>query len=553
MRLIERRTGLLFAVFLSLLLLGGVKAFWLGVVRAGTLQHAATTQQTADIQVPARRGAITDVHGTELAVSQPAMTIAATPYLVKQPTLVAPRLAGLLGKPEDEILRQLARRDTGFAYVARHVPAARARRVQDLNIAGLEFIPEYTRVYPRDWMASQLLGSVGTDDQGLSGLEYSLDSRLGGTDGERRLVKDALGQAIVMRDVKPTEPGANVKLTIDANIQDKAEEVLAQVGAEWKPKGATAIVMDPRDGSLLALANWPRVNANAPGAAPDYAREDRAIGATYEPGSTFKAVTVAGALEEGKVTPTTKFDLPPTIHVADREIGEAEPRGYETLTTSDILAQSSNVGAITIGLGLGADHFDRWVRRFGFGKPTGIDLPGEEQGIVLPRSQYSGSSMGNLPIGQGIAVTPMQMATAYSAIANGGVLRAPHIVDAIGSQPAKRPPGHRIISAATASSLRRMLEGVLGPGGTASGAKIPGYVLAGKTGTAEKADPITGGYSKSRYVSSFVGFAPAAQPKLLVAVMVDEPQGQIYGGLVAGPAFRDITSFALNYLRIPPK
>ena len=193
------------------------------------------------------------------------------------------------------------------------------------------------------------------------------------------------------------------------------------------------------------------------------------------------------------------------------------------------------------------------MRRFGFGQPTGIDLPGEEQGIVLPLERYSGSSMGNLPIGQGIAVTPMQMATAYASIANGGVLRPAHIVESVGGRPAKKPQGHRVIQATTAASLRRMLEGVLGPGGTASGAAIPGYVLAGKTGTAEKPDPVTGGYSKSKYVSSFVGFAPAKTPKLLVAVVVDEPQGEIYGGLVAGPAFREITSFALNYLKIPPK
>jgi cell division protein FtsI/penicillin-binding protein 2 len=551
-KLIERRIGLLFAVFLSLLLLGAGKAAWLGVVKAGSLKHAASTQQTADLVVPARRGAIIDRNGTELAVSQPAMTIAATPYLIKKPTELAARLAGLLDKPEDEILRQLARRDTGFAYIARHVPAGRARQVQKLKVEGLEFIPEFSRVYPREWMASQLLGSVGTDNQGLSGLEYSQDRFLRGADGERRLVKDALGQAIEMKETKATEPGQDLKLTIDANIQDKAEEVLAQVGEEWKPKGATAIVMDPRDGSLLALANWPQVNANQPGDAPDYARQDRAIGATYEPGSTFKAFTVAGALEEKEVTPDASFNLAPSIKVADREIGESHARGYATLTTRQILEQSSNVGAITIGLRLGSRDFDKWVRRFGFGQPTGIDLPGEEQGIVLPLDRYSGSSMGNLPIGQGIAVTPMQMATAYSAIANGGVLRPAHVLTSVGGRPARKPKGHRVISEATASSLRQMLEGVLGPGGTASGAAIPGYVLAGKTGTANKPDPVTGGYSESKYVSSFVGFAPAKTPKLLVAVMVDEPQGEIYGGLVAGPAFRDITSFSLNYLKIPP-
>jgi cell division protein FtsI (penicillin-binding protein 3)/stage V sporulation protein D (sporulation-specific penicillin-binding protein) len=223
-----------------------------------------------------------------------------------------------------------------------------------------------------------------------------------------------------------------------------------------------------------------------------------------------------------------------------------------TLTTEDILAQSSNVGAVTIGLKLGAKRFDEWVRRFGFGKPTGTDLPGEEAGIVLPLAKYSGASMGNLPIGQGLAVTPMQMAVAYSAIANGGVLRPAHIVEAVNGKPARPHTGRRIIQASTAASLRRMLEGVLGPGGTATGAAIKGYELAGKTGTAQKPDPVTGGYSATKYVSSFVGFAPAKTPKLLVTVMVDEPKGEIYGGLVAGPAFKRITSFALSYLKIPP-
>jgi len=551
-RLIERRIGFLFAVFLALLLIGGAKAAWLGVVKAGTLKQAAATQQKADITVPARRGAIMDRDGIELAVSQPAVTIAATPYLVKDAAAVASKVAPLVGRREEDLIKALARRDTGFVYLARRIPPRKARRVQRMKIEGLEFIPEFKRMYPRDWMAAQLLGVTGTDNQGLSGLEYSLDNHLHGQDGERKLTKDALGDTIDLREDKRTVAGSDVRLTLDAAVQDRAEEVLAEVGQEYKPKGATAIVMDPRDGGILALANWPQVDANSPGDAPDYARQNRAIGATYEPGSTFKAFTVAGALEQGEVTPDTSFDLPPTIKVADREIGESHPVGYRTLTTAGILKESSNVGAIMIGQRLGADDFDKWVRRFGFGKPTGIDLPGEEQGIVLPVSQYSGASMGNLPIGQGIAVTPMQMATAYAALANGGVLRPPHIVEDVDGKAAGKPRGRRIVSEATAASLRRMLEGVFGPGGTASGAGIEGYVMAGKTGTAEKPDE-NGGYSKTKFVSSFVGFAPARRPKLLVAVMVDEPQGDIYGGTVAAPAFREITSFALQYLRIAPR
>ncbi len=552
MRLIERRIGLLFAVFLALLALAGVRAGWLGVVRADALRKVAATQQEAKVTVPAERGAITDRNGIELAVSQPATTVAATPYLVKDPAKVAAKLARPLRTPEAELLKQLTRRDTGFAYLAHRVPAIRARRVEGMKIAGLEFIPEHLRTYPRDFLASQLLGGVGSEGTGLSGLEYSLDPLLRGRDGERRLVKDALGEAIELRETRREKPGSQVTLTIDEAIQDKAEEVLADVGQTWQPHAATAIVMDPRTGALLALANWPRVDANNPGHAPDFARQDRAVGATYEPGSTFKPFTVAGALEDHKVTPDTKFNLPPTIRLYDREIGESHPRGPVTLSTREILAQSSNVGAVTIGLKLGAKRFDYWVRRFGFGKPTGTDLPGEEGGIVLPLAKYSGASMGNLPIGQGLAVTPMQMAVAYSAIANGGVLRAAHIVQRVNGRPLPPHRGRRVIAASTAASLRQMLEGVLGPGGTATGAAIKGYQLAGKTGTAQKPDPVTGGYSATKYVGSFVGFAPARRPKLLVAVMVDEPKGEIYGGLVAGPAFKRITSFALSYLKIPP-
>jgi cell division protein FtsI (penicillin-binding protein 3) len=551
-RLIERRIGLLFAVFLGMLALAGVRAGWLGVVRADALRQAAATQQTARVPVPARRGAITDRNGIELAVSQPATTVAATPYLIKNPVRIAAKLAKPLGVPEDTLLRQLSRRDTGFAYLARRVPAIRARRVERMKIEGLEFIPEARRTYPRDFLASQLLGSVGAEGTGLSGLEYSLNGLLKGKDGERRLVKDALGEAIELRETRRTHAGSQVTLTVDEAIQDKAEEVLAEIGESWRPRGATAIVMDPRDGALLALANWPRVDANNPGHAPDFARQNRAVGATYEPGSTFKAFTVAGALEEKEVTPETRFDLPPTIRLYDREIGESHPRGAVTLNTREILEQSSNVGAIKIGLGLGAKRFDQWVRRFGFGKPTGTDLPGEEAGIVLPLAKYSGASMGNLPIGQGLAVTPMQMAVAYSAIANGGVLRPAHIVEKVNGRASPPHKGRRIMSEANAASVRKMLEGVLGPGGTASGAAIKGYELAGKTGTAQKPDPITGGYSPDKYVASFVGFAPARHPKLLVTVMVDEPKGEIYGGLIAAPAFKEITSFALNYLRIPP-
>jgi cell division protein FtsI (penicillin-binding protein 3) len=551
--LIHRRIGLLFAAFLGLLAFAGLKATWLGTVKASSLKRAATTQQVEQIKVPARRGSIVDRRGIELAVSEPASDVAATPYLVKDAPRAARLLAPLLDADPDELLRKLARRDTGFVYLARQLPASRAAEISKLKLPGLQLIPTSRRTYPRGWLAAQVLGSVGIDGKGLSGLEYGRDSVLHGRDGTRRMTKDALQQPIAVQDTVPAEEGKSLRLTIDAAIQSRVETVLGDVGQRYRPKGATAIVMDPRDGRILALANWPRVDANDPGAAPDYARQNRAVGFNYEPGSTFKPFTVAGALQDDVVQPDTKFELGDTIQVADRTIhnNEDEPGGM--FTTEQILAQSNNVGTVTIGLKLGKKRFARWVDEFGFGKPTGVDLPGEERGQVLPLAKYSGSSMGNLPIGQGISVTPMQMASEYAAIANGGTLRPPRVVGAVGGVPTPTPDGRRIMSKRTAADLRDMLRGVFLPGGTASEVSIPGYELAGKTGTANKVDRSTGLYSTSQYVASFVGFAPAGHPKLLCAVMVDEPQGgSIYGGVIAAPAFGQIMAFALPYLRIPP-
>ena len=553
MGLVQRRIGILFAVFLGLLAIAALRAAWLGTVRGDTLKKAAVTQQDLTVTVPSRRGLITDRRGVELAVTEPAQDVSVTPYIVKNPVKVAEKIAPLLQKPESEVLKQLSRRDTGFVYLARRLPSRRAHRIERMNFPGLAFTPATRRIYPRAWQASQVLGTVGVDGKGLSGLEYSYDKFLRGSDGRRHIVRDALGDAISVRDTQPAEPGKGLTLSLDAAIQDKVEEALAKVGAKFRPKGATALVMDPRSGALLALANWPRVDANDLGGAPDYARQDRAVAFNYEPGSTFKAITVAGALENGDVAPKTSFDLPPQIQVADRTIRESHPRGYETMTTGEILAKSSNVGAIKIGQKMGARSFDRWVRRFGFGKPSGIDLPGEESGQVLPLDKYSGSSMGNLPIGQGVSVTPVQMASAYAAIANGGILRPARMVEAVGGRRVGAPKGKRVISEQTSDQLREMLKGVLAPGGTAAEARVPGYSLAGKTGTANKVDEQTGEYSKARYIASFVGFAPADDPRLLVTVMVDEPSGAIYGGEVAAPAFQEITQFALTYLKIPPE
>jgi len=539
-------------MFFVLLALAAGRTMYLGVLRGPTLRKAATSEQLSYETVSAPRGTITDRNGVDLAVSEPAQEVSADPYLIGDPLQAARRLAPLLGQSQASVLSELSKR-TGFVYLARALPASKAQAVLALKIAGVTGTPVMRRVYPRGTLAAQVLGEVGTEGRGLSGLEYSANALLSGRAGERRVVSDAIGQPVSITETHRELPGKSLALTLDANIQQRAEDVLGAVARVFQPKDATAIVMDPRSGAILALANWPQVDAEDPGASPPEAMEDRAVGFDYEPGSTFKVVAVSGALEAGLITPNTPFNIPDQIQVAERTIHDDTEHPEETLTTSQILARSSNVGAIKIGALEGAQRFNDWVHRLGFGKATGVDLPGEEQGVTLALSQYSGSSMGNLPIGQGELVTPMQMATAYAAIANGGILRPAHIVRAIGGRVQPLPAGRRVLSPGTAAELRHMLEGVLGPEGTASEVSIPGYELAGKTGTASKVDPETGEYSHSKYVASFIGFAPAQDPKLLCAVVVDEPQsGSIYGGTVAAPAFGQIMSFALPYLGIPP-
>jgi cell division protein FtsI/penicillin-binding protein 2 len=554
MAVVQRRVGLLFGLFFVLLLLAGARALYLGGPHSGALRRAARTQQLTTELVPAERGTIADRNGVALAISEPAQELSADPYLIKQPLAISQRLAPLLGLTQTQVLAKLSEH-SGFVYLSHALPYNAARQVLALKIAGVQGTPVMRRVYPRGTLAAQVLGIVGVEHEGagLMGLEYSRNKLLSGHAGQRSVVSDAIGQPISIAETRHEQAGNSISLTLDANIQQRAEDVLSAVGKLFQPKDSTAIVMDPRTGAILAMANWPQVDANHPGASATSALQNRAVSFDYEPGSTFKAFTVSGALQEGLITPSTSFEIPNKIQVADRTIHDDTEHPGESLTTSQILAQSSNVGAIKIGLLEHADKFDAWVHRFGFGAPSGLDLPGDERGATLPLSRYSGSSMGNLPIGQGELVTPIQMATAYSAIANGGILRAPHIVGRVGGRAAPLPAGRRVISPLTASELRNMLKGVLAVGGTASQVSIHGYQLAGKTGTASKIDPRTGEYSKSAYVASFVGFAPASDPKLLCAVIIDEPQSRsIYGGVVAAPAFGQIMEFALPYLGIPP-
>ncbi len=550
MRLIERRVGLLFAAFLLCFLVIVGRAFWLQGVKGGALASEAISQQSETVTVPGLRGSLLDRSGSELAASEDAATIYATPYQVKNPPRAAEKLASILELDKGDVLRDLTA-DSGFSYIAHKVSLEQAGRIERLELEGIGELPDSRRTYPQGEMAGQVVGAVGSENQGLTGLEAGEESVLRGEDGERRIVSDALGDPIRLETVNEASDGEDIQLTLDPLIQKETERVLNGVGETFAPQGATAIVMDPRSSQILAMANWPPVDPNDLSTASNDDLVNKATGFTYEPGSTFKAFTVAAALEEKLVTPTSSFVLPPSIQVADRTIEDAEERGTETMSVAEILSHSSNVGAVTIGLEVGAEKFSKWIDRFGFGRPTKVQFPAEEQGIVPALDEYSGSSMGNLPIGQGLAVTPMQMMAGYAAIADGGILKQPQLIERIGDEEVHEPKGHRVIDAGVAAQLREMLEGVLAAGGTASEVSVPGYTLAGKTGTAEVAE--NGTYSETKYVASFIGFAPAQDPKFLAAVIVNQPQGDIYGGSVAAPAFGEIASFALPYLGVAPE
>jgi cell division protein FtsI/penicillin-binding protein 2 len=362
-------------------------------------------------------------------------------------------------------------------------------------------------------------------------------------------VIDALGHVVDVVDPRPAVDGLNVRLTIDHTIQANAEAVLRQTITRWRAKGATAVVLDPQSGDVLAMADAPGFDANAFGSTLVALTRNRAVTDVYEPGSTFKLVTVAGALSDRLVKPQTAFTLPPKIQVSDRVIHDAEERGTETMSVARILAQSSNVGAVTLAQKLGPVRLYAWMRRFGFGATTGVGFPAESPGFVLKPDKWSGSTIGNVPIGQGVAVTPVQMAAAYATIANGGLWVQPHLVAHVQGAKRMHPRTRRVLRRPIAAELNAMLQNVVREG-TGTLAAVRGYRVAGKTGTAQKPGP-RGGYS-SRYVASFVGMVPASRPRLVVLVTVDEPHGANLGGVVAAPAFAQIAAYDLQYLEGPP-
>lgn len=549
-RLADRRLRLAIALFALAFAFTFARAAWLQVVRAPALERLAAQQQHEVVTIPAGRGTIFDRMGVQMAIGEEATTVYADPRQVRRPRTVALAAAKALNLDPDGLYPLLADRSRSFVYVQRKADPERAAALERTGLAGLGFYPEEQRSYPQRSVGAQVLGYAGVDNEGLAGVELALEDDLAGRPGKETIVRDPFGRTIDVVSSTPERPGRDVFLTLDHTIQARAEAVLRGAVARWSAVSGTAVVLEPRTGAILAMATVPSFDANEFPEAARGLQRNRAVTDTYEPGSTFKVVTFAAALAEGIVSPGSRFTLPSSLEVSDRVIHEAEPRGIETMAVADMLARSSNVGTVMLAQLVGKERLSKWIARFGFGRTTGIEFPGESPGIVLAADRWSGSTIGTVPIGQGIAVTAVQTAAAYGALANRGVWVQPYLVERIRGGKAPKAERRRAVSAGVAGQVLDMLrEAVVEGSGEA--AAVPGYEVAGKTGTAAKPDP-AGGYSDTRYVASFVGIVPASAPRLVVLVSIDEPQGAIFGSVVAAPAFRDIARFALQYLEVPP-
>src|SRR5438270_1560173 len=552
----SRRRALVVAVFLCLWMTAvGARLTYLQTSQHEWLTRRARAQQLDVEPQNAVRGLILDRQGRELARSVGVDSFFADPREIEDVDAAASGLARVLKVDETSLaarLKEAKEKGRGFVWLARKVGEEQSRAVQELKIKGVYPFEEQKRRYPNGALAAHVVGFVGLDDKGLAGVEQMYDAALTGEPGRLVVDADAKRRAFESAGSAPQD-GRTIVLTIDQTVQYIVERELAAAVERTQAKSGAAVVLDPRTGEILALANAPTFDPNdAAGVGADE-RRDAALQNIYEPGSTFKVVAYSGSLEEKLIRPDDRIDCPGTITVFGRTVHD-HARG--TLTATEALAKSSNVAAIKLGMRLGNARLYDYIRRFGFGSKTGVELPGETAGLVRPVSKWQPTSIGSVPIGQEVGVTPVQMAAAYATIANDGVRVAPHLVrevrDAEGHVVEQsQPESHRVVSAETARELRGMLEMVTLKG-TARAAQLEGYTAAGKTGTAQKVDPKTHAYSQTKYVGSFVGFAPVENPAAVIIVVLDEPVGAHQGGAVAAPVFSDIADQILPYLDVMP-
>jgi cell division protein FtsI (penicillin-binding protein 3) len=517
----------------------------------------AQRQQERRVEIPGQRGSILDREGRELAVSVEATSVYAIPDDVRAPRQAAAALAPVLDLSPAEILEKLSS-DRGFVWLRRQLGPDAAEAVQRLKLAGIHFVNEPKRFYPKGRLASAVLGFVGTDGVGLAGLEHYYDASIRGKPGELVALTDARRSRYGEDDDagRPAQEGASLVLSLDSGVQFAAEHELAESMRVHRAKSGCIVVMDPANGEVLAMASSPDFDPNAFNRYPAEARRNRAIADAYEPGSTFKIVTGALALEHGLVRLDEIIDTGDgTIRVANTTIQEADRHRYGPLTLAGVFEHSSNIGIIRVGMRLGAGRLHDGAKSLGVGRPTGVDLPGENPGIFRPLPKWSGLSTASISMGQEVSLNALQLARVTAIAANGGYLVEPHLVTRIvepGGRARPVPVGEkvRVLSARTADAIARILVGVV-EHGTGARAAVPGFAVAGKTGTAQKAG--VGGYQPGRHVPNFVGFAPAEDPRAVVVVLLEEPQGKYYAAEVAAPLFSRVMSQTLGILRVAPR
>jgi cell division protein FtsI (penicillin-binding protein 3) len=556
----QRRLLYLFAILAAWAIVVIGRLVQIQIVRHDHYVVKAQRQQERTIALNPVRGSITDARGRVLAESVAAETIYADPQAIGDREQVVRALAhvpglGLTAKELDQKLRS----DSGFVYIARQLPLEITARVRALRLPGIGFIDAHRRSYPKGSLAANVIGYVGLDGDGLGGIEHSFDGVVRGKAGKVTMLRDARRGMYLVGGQGANKPvdGNSVVLTIDSVVQFIAERALERGAAQYHAVGASAIVMDPSTGAILAMVSSPTFDPNHFGDYPATAWRNRNVHDSYEPGSTFKIVTASAGLEEGVITPSQILDCGDGfIQIGNVAIHEHGHNRYGMITFEDVMIHSSNVGAARVGLGLGRDRFYDYIRKFGFGERTGIELPGEEVGMLRRGSGWSQLTNAEISIGQEIGVTPLQIARAVATVANGGVRIEPRIVDRVidadgnvVSRP-QRPAPVRVISEKTAALLNEILKAVVARG-TGEKAALDEHIVAGKTGTAQKAHG-RGGYAPDKVIASFAGYVPADRPRLVILVVIDEPKGSQFGGTVAAPVFKEIAESTLRYLGVPP-
>ena len=527
----------------------------LQVREGGSYEERGYSQRLHTFTLPAQRGSILDASRQPLALSVEARDVYADPRFVEDADATAAAIAPVLGLKVGEVRASVAA-DGSFSYVARQVDLSVAQRLEAMQLPGIGFLPVPKRSYPDGPLAAQLLGYVGTDGDGLAGLEYQYQSMLQGTPGQLRQEMSPSGQPIAygVDEMSAPVPGNDLVTTLDRQFQYQVQAALASAVRANHAKGGTVIVMDPHTGDVYAMASSPGFNANAFAQADEEARRNSALVDAFEPGSVNKVITAAAAIQEHAVALNRRFEVPDHMLVSGFTIHDSHPHPIEDMTLGDIIAESSNIGAAKVAQRVGPETLSSYLERFGFGRTTGTGFPGETPGVVPPLADWSDASLATIAYGQGLAVSPMQMASVYATIANHGTWVQPRlasgVIDGDGVfHPADAAPTRRVISSATADTVTRMLASAV-QDGTGTLAQIPGYQVAGKTGTALKVDPRTGRYGR-KYVASFIGFLPASDPQVVIAAIIDEPT-TIYGGIASAPLFQQLARYSIQRLGITP-